>query len=570
MKWFNNLKTRVKLILCFVIISLFTGIVGLIGISSMNEINVNSVNMYNNDFLPSLDLARIQTALENVRANQLLLVYERNPDLVKTRTDQIDKLVQQTNELLTHYSETIIDEEERALYDNLMNSLVTYREVRDGNIDLIKEQRYDEALFSLNEVTDARIKVDEELQKLIDYKTNNSTETVKSNAESFRKETITMITVIGVGMTLAIILGLVVANLMSKPLNKLVQVADKIADGDLDVTIDIVSKDEIGMLAKSFSKMADNLNEVMSNINSAAEQVATGSKQISDSSIDLAGGTTEQASSIQQLTASMQQIASQTELNAQNANQANELARNAKLNATQGNEQMREMLKAMEEINESSGNISKIIKVIDEIAFQTNILALNAAVEAARAGQHGQGFAVVAEEVRNLAARSANAAKETTALIEGTIVKTEGGTKIARETAEALREIVEGIEEVAHLVEDIAVASNEQAAGIEQINQGIVQISEVVQHNSATSEESAAASEELSSQAELLKEMVNKFKLRYNSRNYNKFDEVNPEVLKMLEDMNKKKDSSHSEEPVSNEATTKVKIALSDKEFGKY
>jgi len=263
-------------------------------------------------------------------------------------------------------------------------------------------------------------------------------------------------------------------------------------------------------------------------------------------------------------------------LNAKNANQANELAEVAKSNAVKGNMQMKEMQKAMEEINESSSNISKIIKVIDEIAFQTNILALNAAVEAARAGQHGKGFAVVAEEVRNLAARSANAAKETTDMISGSITKVAAGTKIADETAVALNKIVEDVAKAADLVGDIAVASSEQATGIAQINQGIMQVSQVVQTNSATSEESAAASEELSSQAELLKTSVSKYNLKTVGQVHSKYDDINPEVYRMLENMSNKNRMPNMQETVNwNKAKgdvmmAKEKIVLSDNEFGKY
>ncbi|WP_050741276.1 methyl-accepting chemotaxis protein [Acetobacterium bakii] len=287
-----------------------------------------------------------------------------------------------------------------------------------------------------------------------------------------------------------------------------------IGEGDLTKEIDTYYHGDYNAAKLVLNSITTNLSEVMKDINGAAEQVNAGAIQISDGGQALAQGTTEQASSIQELTASIEEVAAETKRNAKNANEANERALEVRTNAEVGNSQMSKMVSAMVEINEASQNISKIIKVIDDIAFQTNILALNAAVEAARAGQHGKGFAVVAEEVRNLAARSAEAAKETTGLIEGSIEKAAIGTRIADETAESLVEILNEIEKVTGLVGHIARASNDQASEIAQITKGIEQVSIVVQTNAATAEESAASGEELSSQAEMLKQMISAFKLK--------------------------------------------------------
>jgi methyl-accepting chemotaxis protein len=311
-----------------------------------------------------------------------------------------------------------------------------------------------------------------------------------------------------------VILMFFIEKAIRKPIDRVVFASKEISEGNLDVEVHMDTHDEIGLLARAFTQMTANINDVLSTINAASDQVASGSRQVSDTSMALSQGATEQASSIEELTASMQQIASQTRLNAENATEANQLALGTKSKADLGNVHMLQMLDSMHAINDSSTSISKIIKVIDEIAFQTNILALNAAVEAARAGEHGKGFAVVAEEVRNLAARSASAAKETTQMIEGSMHKVSLGTAIANETAHALSEIIESIQRVSHLVGNIATASNEQAVSVEQINQGISQIADVVQTTSATSEETAAASEELSSQAELLKNQVARFRLK--------------------------------------------------------
>ena len=288
-----------------------------------------------------------------------------------------------------------------------------------------------------------------------------------------------------------------------------------IAGGDL--TTDVTVRSEFDVLGIALSDLVEKFHNLAASIVTSAEQVDSGAKLVADSSTLLSQGSTEQAGSVEELSASMEEITSQTTQNAQNAQKTNELAGNIQKDADAGNAQMAEMLRAMDEINASSESIGKIIKVIEDIAFQTNILALNAAVEAARAGQYGKGFAVVAEEVRNLAGQSSKAAKETTDLIENSIKKVTAGTKIANETAGALGKIMAEISQAGELVGTIATASHEQAAALEQINQGIMEISQVVQNNAASAEESAAASEELSAQADSLKEHVGVFKL--NSRN---------------------------------------------------
>lgn len=288
----------------------------------------------------------------------------------------------------------------------------------------------------------------------------------------------------------------------------------QMSEGNFDLGETTTFTGDLKAISDAMNAITAKLNEFLGSVSKAAAQVAANSAQVSNGSQLLSQGTTEQASVVEELTASITEIKERTNQNAINANKANELVQQVKIDAESGNVQMSEMLKSMNDISESSINISKIIKVIDDIAFQTNILSLNAAVEAARAGQYGKGFAVVAEEVRNLAAKSAEAAKDTASLIESSMEKVNIGTKIAKDTADAFNGIANGVDKALSLVSEIADSSAEQANGISQIDKGLSQVSQVIQTNSAIAEESAASSAELSNQSADLNDKLAQFKLR--------------------------------------------------------
>ncbi len=307
-----------------------------------------------------------------------------------------------------------------------------------------------------------------------------------------------------------------VNNLMKSiafPLKEVGNVMETVATGDLTRRVSGTYQGEFGRLKNHINSSVNSIDEAIRQVSEAVSQVNAGGIQISDASQSLSQGATEQAASLEEVSSSLNEIGSQVTANAGNATKSNDLSQNASANAEAGFREMKSMVAAMNDINDSSQQIAKIIQIIDEIAFQTNLLALNAAVEAARAGAHGKGFAVVAEEVRNLAGRSAKAAKETAEMIGVSLEKVENGLNIVNNSAQSFEKIVSNIAEVSEIGGSIAEACNQQAEGIAQINLGLTQIDQVTQQNTAHAEETAAAAEELAGQSTHLQSLINHFRV---------------------------------------------------------
>jgi methyl-accepting chemotaxis protein len=566
MRWLNNVKISTKLIVGFIFIALISGIVGGIGITKIKKIDSNYGDLYVNYGVAVSDIANVSISYQRLRINIYKMILDKNTSNVSQYQNKIDNYNKDIQENLGEFEKSLQTDEGKAKVAELKSLLDKYNKIENDVISLAIAQKYDESfqMLSSGEGQTIADKISDTIDNLFDLKESGGTQKSDEYSMETNNAVVTMAIVIAMGIVCAVTFGILISRAINKSIYQLMYVTDEISSGNLNVEITNNSKDEIGILSQSMNKMQNKLHEVIGNISFASQQVNIGSKQIADSTISLSQGATEQASAVEELTASIEEISAQIKVNAENAKKANTIADATKDNAVKRNSDMKLMLKAMEEINKSSNNIAKIIKVIDEIAFQTNILALNAAVEAARAGQYGKGFTVVAEEVRNLAARSANAAKETTEIIEESLVKIKDGTDIANQTAEALDGIVVDIQDVAAIIDGISGASTEQATGMTQISQGVMQISQVVQSNSATAEECAAASEELAGQAEVLKEQVETFRLgsideqrqKYNSDRVDK-QKRNRNEINSLKDRNVKNENSK-------------KIILSDTEFGKY
>jgi methyl-accepting chemotaxis protein len=550
MKRFANLKIGSKLTLGFTVVAVIAAVIGLFGIINIRLSTARGAQMYSGNTKPVAALEQVAVYFQRTRVNMLRIIMSNNADDQKKYLDRLNSFQTTIDSGMKDYASAHTGDKQ---YADLENQLSSYIKVRQQVLDLATAGKQDEAYqYSIDHELDAATAVNNILDQMFSDNVTQAAALNDSNTKSADTVLIISFILVGAGIVFSVIIGVLTTRSIVRPVMKLMAAAESLAVGDVQITIKSETTCELGLLMDAFERMIDNIrsqarvaeqiadgdltvnvpvrsdkdllglklremvannNELLVNISSASQQVTMGAENIASSSSSLAQGATEQASAIEQLTSSVEEISDKTALNARKAVEAKQLADKVKSGADGGTGHVREMLDSMADIRASSESISKIISVIDNIAFQTNILALNAAVEAARAGEHGKGFAVVASEVKNLADKSAKAAKEVTDIILGSTDKVKHGQGVAQVTADSLMGIADDVTRVSALVSDIAEASESQATGLSQIKTAIQQVSIVISNNTAMTESNAAASQELSGQACLLLEMVEKYKL---------------------------------------------------------
>ncbi len=558
----KNLSISGKLILGFGIVLLLMSVimgVSFISISNMTEVT----QKYSDMIVPTTrNIAEIKNDVSNIQLHIARVFMRQDAAGMEEEFASASEYSTSMSARLDEMSKSVANESTQKIIDEILTIA--------GNGSSIREKLYDEVMLGTEEgTTAAKVtfsteylpffdELDGSVIQLSDAITVAAEAQDQIAAEAFRQAWIILIAAGVLALVATINIIFAIRRSIMKPITEIVSVYDEMSKGNMQVKINYESKDEMGKMAQSIRKTnalltsyindiseklgwmsqgdmridvkmdyigdfaaikkaiertANSLNQTLLTINTAAEQVTIGASQVSSGAQALASGSTEQASSIEELSVTVTKVAEQAASNSENVKVATQYVEQAGTGVETGNEQMKLLTDAMMEINTASGQIANITKVIEDIAFQTNILSLNAAIEAARAGNAGKGFAVVADEVRNLAAKSAEAAKQTAELIQASVVTVSKGTQMTTQTAQILLDIREKTKLVIASIKNIDDASEEQALAIEQIKDGLNQVSSVVQTNAATAEENSATSEEMSAQAATLHEVVGKFML---------------------------------------------------------
>ena len=468
MEWFKNLKIAEKLYALIGVAVAFVAIVAVVGFVYVNKGNAGMTTMYKDRVLPIVWFGTINKNIDSVSTELLRMTVTTNYAQKNELKNSILKRRTQNNALFEKYEATKLDAFEVEGLKKYKEAIVPYRKVFGTSIALAMANKNEAAQqnFSANQVA---IKTLEGIvNDLTKYNEKVADELQAQNQKDAASANAILLVVSFVSLGLLVFLGMMISSMITRP-----------------------------------------IKYAIDSLNIGTDEVSTASSQVSAASQQLAEGTSEQAAAIQETSSTLEETSSMVHQNRENTQQAATLARQANQYAHKSNSEMANMMRSMSELKSSSNEIAKIIKVIDEIAFQTNILSLNAAVEAARAGDAGKGFAVVAEEVRNLAQRSAQAAKDTAVIIESNISLSDSGVDIAQNVRASVESIEEQAKKVSELLDEISVATNEQAQGVDQINKAVSQMEVVLGSNARTAEEAAAASRTLEDQAVNVKEIVN-------------------------------------------------------------
>jgi len=507
-----TVRGRLRLVLGLLVLMLFGG--AAVGLGSMQLQNEGLRRMYEEEIVQGQTVSKLtQRSLMSFVVLGEAGNVAGKPDQLKQKLAEFDKLQAEVADLKKQVAGYRLEGPLAKPYKEYVSTESDYQAALKDMRDALK-QADGGALDVLElEVRPLLMQRQDALNRLVDLQSEEARQIYAEQLARFKVIRAASIAALVAGLCLALFMALMLSRYIVRTLSYAGRVAREISEGKLGHAIEVKSSDELGQLLDAFRTMDERLSAIVAEVRHGAGAVSTAAQQISRGNDDLSQRTQEQASSLEETASSMEEMTSTVKQNAENASHANQLARGAREQAERGGEVVAQAVTAMREINSASGRIADIVGLIDEIAFQTNLLSLNAAVEAARAGEQGRGFAVVAAEVRNLAQRSAGAAKEIKALIKDSVDKVQTGSSLVDQSGKALADIVESVKKVTDIVAEIAAASQEQSAGIDQVNHAVLQMDEMTQQNAALVEQAAAAARSMQEQAGELAAQVSFFQI---------------------------------------------------------
>lgn len=510
----NNMKIGTRLGFGFGSIILLLIIIAFVSIHRLKSGNEKTEEIVKDRYAKIMLVVQIKGNVNTEARNLRNALLATTPEERKHFIDLAVEAAKKNAEILPHLEQVINTPRGKELFNAMADARSKYRVAADQELKQIENGEKEKATeFLFKEVIPPQNALFGAIDKFHEFQTERMDGAATTALDEANSATILVIVLSAIAAVLASAIGIFIARSITRPLNEAVKVAQTVAAGDLTSNIEVTSTDETGQLLQALKEMNNALQDIVGQVRSGADTIATASSQIAVGNMDLSTRTEQQASSLEETASSMEEITSTVQQNADNARQANSLAKTASEVASKGGSVVSEVVGTMSSISESAKKIVDIISVIDGIAFQTNILALNAAVEAARAGEQGRGFAVVASEVRNLAQRSASAAKEIKTLIGDSVEKVEAGSKLVDLAGTTMTEVVDSVRRVTDVISEISAAGQEQSTGIEQINIAITEMDNLTQQNAALVEEAAAAAGSLQDQAKNLAQLVSVFKI---------------------------------------------------------